>query len=257
VSESSNGSMEDAPASLPGHCKQLPTADTPYTTISFGVGPGSPKRDQVRTSSGGGAATAAMSPAQTAAVAANAPAAGNSPIRLQPRPPSVVNSKQGSMSCGDNEGAGAGSGLSSVPSAAPTPGLKTLRTMRRRVSEPAAASSPRTSARTGAAAELAAASDSSCSPTRTAGNAVAAKLPSHRLRISNASEGGSSPLRQVKAVASASLERSVIDSEMESKGNLDGVGAGITAVGASSDSCALRDCAPTPGRRSALPRVSS
>jgi hypothetical protein len=36
-----------------------------------------------------------------------------------------------------------------------------------------------------------------------------------------------------------------------------GTGAGSPAAAVSSDSCALRDCAPTPNRHSALPNVSS
>jgi hypothetical protein len=189
--------------------------------------------------------------AQTAA--AIAPAHASPPAKLQPRPPTMVSSRQGSPSSSSGVGSATGLNWSGSPAAAPTPGLKTLRTMRRRVSEPAAACSMRTSAAAGAE-PVAAAVAGGCSPVRatTGGGAAAAmKLPSysHRLRsVSDAAEAGSSPLRQVKAVASASIavERSVINiSGMESSGN--GVGAGSPAVDASSDSCALRDCAPTPG----------
>uniref|UniRef100_A0A383VZW8 Uncharacterized protein n=1 Tax=Tetradesmus obliquus TaxID=3088 RepID=A0A383VZW8_TETOB len=254
--ESSSGSMEDAPAALPGQPKQLRTADTLYTTTTFGVGPGSPRRDQVRASSGGGATCAALGAAQpAAAAAASVPAVCSPSSKLLPRLP-ASGSRQSSSSSSSDAGGSAGPAWSGAPGTAPTPGLKTLRTMRRRVSEPAAAGSMRISAPAGAAAAAAAAG--SYSPARTNGSAAAVKLPSHKMRsMSDAAEGGCSPVRQVKAVASASLavSRSRVTPGTESSGSENSTGS--AAVAASSDSCALRDCVPTPGRRSALPLVSS
>jgi hypothetical protein len=81
-------------------------------------------------------------------------------------------------------------------------------------------------------------------------------LSHHRLlSASDAADASAGALQHIKAVASSSLV-------LERSGNRCRVGGGGSGVGSpagavSSDSCALRDCAPMPNRRSALPNVSS
>ncbi|KAF6259399.1 hypothetical protein COO60DRAFT_1008119 [Scenedesmus sp. NREL 46B-D3] len=242
--ESSSGSMEDAPAAQPGQSKQLATPGLLQKTNTLRAGLCSPSKDQARVASAGGAAVPVLAAARPPAGAA---VATKSLTKLVPRPPDRVRCMPGSSSSSSSDNR-ATLNWSGAPVAAATPALKNLRTTRQRVAEPAAVACPRTSA-------------GRHSPARTtfsaAAAAAAAELPGHRLRnVTDAAEGGGS-LRQLTAAASSSLAVGRSVTKRGVGGFVNRSGAASPAAGVSSDSCALRDCAPMPGRRSALARVSS